>query len=332
MATINKTIASSGGDYTSLSLFEASIPGSSADDFIATYTEAFSDTTRVVVSVASFTGSILVTVAEAYRCKGAVTGSHAELKSVTADNVDLLRISSTPNFTVEHLRMIRENGVAVVFQAITSNNVKVNSCTMVRRAASGAPLYFNDCTNVVFSENYCVITSFDLGTVTICAFYRAGAATSVKCYRNKFLYNAGAALAILACWGNANVDAQQNIVIIAAGTVTNGGYDTGFGGAWNATCDANVSSEAADCPGTNAKNSESAGNVFTTTVSGSENLSYPSRAKMQEQYAGSDLSAIVGATDIKGVTILQWYPGADFIAPPANNGRMGARLHMRLGL
>ena len=337
MAAVYKSIASSGADYTSLSAAEASIPNSSADDFTLEYIEAMSDNNACTVGIAGFTGTILITVAAPYRCNGAVYGSHAELNYTTDNTTTELSVTSVYNVTVQHLRIVRNTtAAAVALLFTTSDNVKVLNCVIVRRcgAAGGVPFYFNDCTNVVYAGNNLVITGFNLVGITLCAFYRAGATTSTKVYRNKFLHAAGAAKAIVACWGNAAVDAQQNVVIISAGTVANGGYDTDFGGAFHANSDSNVSSAAADCPGTNANNSETSADVFTDLTLNTENLFYPSRAKMQEQHAGNDLSATVGTVDNKGSSIGEWYPGSDYTlaAVAAVDSGRGLRLGMRLGL
>jgi hypothetical protein len=314
MATINKTIASSGGDYTSRSLAEASIPGSGADDYIFTVNEAFTDTTPVVVSFGG-TNTMEVTVAEAYRCKGAVTGTHAELKYTTNDLNDLVSTTVGLNVTWRHDRLIRQGAADAsvdVFNAgHSAGTVTLDRCTLVGDACYGRTL------RVVASGNVTVMGCFfvdrnSFGNAADIVFFQ-GAGT-FKFYRNTvFISEEARAGGVRAHLTGTSVDARQNLVIKAAGaTLTNGCFYVTSSGAFAAGCDANGATDTT-CPGTNANNSLTPGDVLTTLTVGSENLHYPSRTAMQALTAGSSLSATVGTVDLDGETINVWYPGADYV-------------------
>lgn len=317
MGTISKTIASSGGDYTSRSLAEASIPGSGADDYIFTVNEAFTDTTPVAISFGG-TNTMEVTVAEAYRCKGAVTGTHAELKYTTNDLNDLVSTTVGLNVTWRHDRLIRQGAADAsvdVFDAgHSAGTVTLDRCTLVGDACFGRVL------RVVASGNLTVMGCFfvdrnSFGATSDIIFWRT-AGTS-KFYRNTLFISEEARLGGLrANLTGTSVDAQQNLIIkAAAATLTNGCFYADGGGAFAAGCDANGASDATS-PGTNENDNLAPGDVLTTLTVGSENLHYPSYAAMTALTEGSDLSATAGTEDIDGDGIEGWYPGADYVVGP----------------
>lgn len=317
MATINKTIASSGGDYTSLSLAEASIPGSGADDYIFTYIEALSDTTAVTISFGG-TNTMTVDVQDAYRAKGAVSGAHAELAVTGATAIS----NQMAGVTIKNLRISSSSSYAFLM-VHNGSNVKLLNNTFISRTHNIGDVEFDgNGTGIVIAGNY-FIHSAGTNKADIIGLYRATAGAGYKLYRNKIFIASGvinAAIGAIRVYGAADVDAQQNIVIKAAGATMARAYGLFDTATWNAASDSNVSSDTTT-PGTNENDSESPGDVFTTLTVGSENLDYPSRTKMQEQHAGNDLSATVGATDIKGRTINVWYPGADYVnAVPTLSG------------
>lgn len=336
MAAVYKSIASSGGDYTSLSAAEASIPNSSADDFTLEYIQAFTDTTQCAFQVASFTGTILVTVAAAYRCEGAVSGSHAEIVWNSATNISTIQVL-LKNLTIQHLRIEKTgtNGVPIdlgVYGA--SDNAKLLNCTIIRRnAAALNVMQLYNAPNAVIANNYFLCSGKSSGTI-IDLHHNPAATSTAKFYRNTLLQPDGTASTYVTVRGTTGltVDAQQNVCLHGSGATQTSGYSLGANGAWNAASDRNVSGLAANAPGTNGTNSAVAANVLANVTLGSENLDYKSYAAMSAFGTGNDLSATVGTTDIHGDTIGGWYPGADYTFPPAASGRRGLRSRMRLGL
>lgn len=309
MATINKTIASSGADYTSMSLFEASIPGSGSDDYVGTYTEALSDTTAVTISFGG-TNTMTVDVSAAYRAKGAVSGSHAELVPASGTAIS----NQMPGVTIKNLRISSSNAYAFLM-VHNGNDVKLLNNTFVSRGHNVGDVEFEgNGTGIVIAGNY-FITSGGTNKADVIGLYRAAAGAGYKLYRNKIFIASGtinAAIGAIRVYGACDVDARQNIVVKASGATMAKAYGLFDTATWNASSDSNVASDTT-APGTNANNSEVPADVFTTLTVGSEVLDYPSRTKMQEQHAGSDLSATVGTTDLKGNTINVWYPGADYV-------------------
>lgn len=339
MADISKTIASSGGDYTSLSLAEASIPNSSADNFTLTYVEAFTDTTQCAFSVTGFTGTILVTVAEAYRCNGAVAGSHAEIVWNSATNISTIQVL-LKNLTIQHLRIEKTgtNGAPIdlgVYGA--SDNAKLLNCTLIRRnAAALNVMQLYNAPSAVIAGCYFLCSGKTSGAI-VDLHHNPAATSTAKFYRNTLYQPDGTADSYVQVRGTTGltVDAQQNVCLHGSGATQTNGYHLGTNGAWDAASDHNVSGKAADAPGTNGTNSAVAASVIAGATLGSENLDYVSYAAMSALGTGNDLSATVGSTDIHGDTISGWYPGADYIAAPAataQNVGGGMRLGFGLGL
>jgi hypothetical protein len=332
MAVQNKTIASSGGDYTSLSLGEAAIGSSNADTWTFTYVEALADTTRCAFSAASFTGTIDVTVSAAYRCKGARTGSHASLVNGTVDGNASIQVLMT-SVRIAHLRIGKTGtgtGQAIEFGVYgAAPNCSLKNCTVFKSGGgAGAVLLVADAPNIVVSGNYFIQDGKTSGPI-VDLHHQPAATVAMKFYRNKVFQSDGTATSYVQVRGTTShtVDAQQNVCLYASGATQTNGYYLGANGAWAAGSDHNVSGLAANAPGTNGTNSVLAADVYTTLTVGSENLDYVSYAAMSAFGTGNDLSADVGSTDIKGNTIAEWYPGADYVAAPiaASTGRRGLR-------
>ncbi len=337
MGTISKTIASSGADYTSRSLAEASIPGSGADDYVFTVNEAFTDSTPVVISFGG-TNTMEITVAEAYRCEGAVSGSHAELKYTTNDLNDLVSTTVGLNVTWRHDRLIRQYAADVSVDVFnighSAGTVTLDRCTLIGDACYGRTLRIIATSHVTVMGCF-IVDRNSWGNANDIIFWRTTGTS--KFYRNTLFISEDARLSgLCADAAGTSVDARQNLIIKAAGaTLTNGCYRVTNSGAFAAGCDANGASDATS-PGTNESDNLTPGDVLTTLTVGSENLHYPSSAAMLALTAGSDVSATTGTVDIDGDTIAGWYPGADYVVAPAvaaatpNTG--GLRLGLRLGL
>lgn len=317
MATINATIASSGGDYTSRSLAEASIPGSGADDYVFTVNEAFTDSTPVVVSFGG-TNTMEITVAAAYRCEGAVSGAHAELKYAVNDLNDLVSTTVGLNVTWRHDRLIRQGAsdasVDVFNIAHSAGTVTLDRCTLIGDACYGRTLRIIATSHVTVMGCF-IVDRNSFGNAADIIFWRTTGTS--KFYRNTLFISEEARLGGLRANNTGtSVDAQQNLIIkAAAATLTNGCFYADGGGAFAAGCDANGATDATS-PGTNENDNLAPGDVLTTLTVGSENLHYPSNAAMVALTAGSDLSATVGTTDIDGDLIAGWYPGADYVIGP----------------
>lgn len=318
MATINKTIATSGGDYTSRALAEASVPGTGSDDYIFTVNEAFTDTTPVTCSFGA-SNTMEVTVAEAYRCKGAVSGSHAEFVYAVDNATALITDVVGANVTWRHDRLIRQATSDVAADVIdttrSAGTLTLDRCTIIADNCAGRAL------RVVASGNVTVMGCFfvdrnNVASIADIIFWRT-AGTS-KFYRNTvFISEETRVGGLRANLTGTSVDARQNLIIKAAGaTLTDGCYCADAGGAFAASSDANGATDTTS-PGTNANNSLTPGDVIKTLTVGSEDLHYPSRAKMLALTAGSSLSGTVGTVDLDGDTINAWYPGADYVPAPA---------------
>ena len=162
----------------------------------------------------------------------------------------------------------------------------------------------------------------------------SAAVRTSKVYRNKFFQPSNSLGSYMAVRGaNAVCDAQQNVALKAAGLLNTAGYKVELSGTYAASSDHNVSSEAANAPGTNGANSALAADCYTTLTDGAEVLDWLSYASMATYGAGNDLSADAGATDIKGATIGGWYPGADYVAAPAvaSTSRRGFGFNFGMG-
>jgi hypothetical protein len=313
-----------------MSLFEASIPGTGADDYVGTYIEALNDTTGVTVSFGG-TNTMTVDVQDAYRCKGAVSGSHAALAVATGYAI----YNQMPGTVIKNLRISSGDNYAFLM-VHNGGNVKLLNNTFVSRTHNIGDVEFEGSgTGIVIAGNY-FITSAATNKADVIGLYRAAAGAGYKLYRNKIFVASGtmnAAYGAIRAYGAADIDAQQNIVIKAAGATMATAYGLFDTATWNAASDSNVSSDTTT-PGTNELDSETPGDVFTALTVGSEVLDYPSYAKMAEQHAGNDLSATTGTADIKGATIAAWYPGADYVdapAAPASGGIGLAFRRMRFG-
>ena len=325
MATINKTIAASGGDYTSLALAEASIPGSGTDTYIFTYTEALSDTTPVTCSFGS-SNTMEVDVSAAYRCNGAVSGSHAEIRYEVANDTDTLDLSLA---TIRNLRIVRKNNTTgagdVVNMVSTSTNfATLDRCTIVSNTNAGRGLRILYTSTGVATVKGCFIVDTARpagGAANDVVFLRSTGSVPIF-YRNTMFIASNTASSLLNAEASGTVvDARQNMLIKAAGaTLTNGCYYASSSGTYGAGCSANASSGTDTPENTTANESLSPAAVLTTLTVGSENLHYPSYAAMTALTAGSDVSATTGTVDIDGDTIAAWYPGADYVEAPATPG------------
>lgn len=317
MATINKTIASSGADYTSASLFEASIPGSGADTYIGTYTEALSDTTPLATSFGS-SNTMELDVQDAYRCKGAVSGSHAELRYEVANDTDTTDLALC---TVRNLRIVRKNNTTGAADAVnivssSTNFAILDRCTIITDTNVGRAVRILNTGAGVATVKGCFIVDRNRpvgGAGVDVVFLRSTGAVPIF-YRNTiFLANNTADSLLNANLTGTSVDARQNMLIKAAGaTATNGCYYASSSGAYSGSCSANASSGTDTPENTTANENLAPGDVLTTLTVGSENLHYPSRANMLALTAGSSLSGTVGTVDLDGDTINAWYPGADY--------------------
>ena len=316
MALIQETIASSGGDHTSFSAAEASIPAFSTDDFEFTYDEAFTDTTPVVFNVASFAGTCIVDVAEAYRCNGAVSGPHAELVYGVNDATDTL-VMTGPGLTVRNLRIIRRDTTNAAADAVAITWGVLDKCTIIVDAISGAAM-------ICWGANCTIMNCFILDrnrasdVAAIIVWFLNYNGTS-KLYRNCIFQSNDTSPGIVRVQGvNAVLDARQNIVILAAGAVATGGeWGTSTGGTYSGSCEANASSSDDTPEGTVANENLDPAAVFADLTVDSEDMHYPDYDAMQALVEGSDVSATTGSEDIDGDTIVEWYPGADYVpAPP----------------
>lgn len=330
MAVQNKTIAASGGDYTSLSLGEAAIGASNADTWTFTYIEALTDTTPVLFSAASFTGSVLVTVQSAYRCNGAVSGAHASLTYSTANATVLLNVAM-PNVKVEFLRIHRTVGTIDTI-VLSSTGFKLHNCTVVRRhdatTYAQSTILANEANTYELCGNYFVVSGQN--TNGFVRLYKTTAGTC-KVYNNTIFQPDGSAGYYMQVYGAMDCDARLNVAVKKSGLTNTNGYHLIVAGTYNASSDGNVSSEAADAPGTNGANSASSANYITTETVNSENLDYPSYALMAANYEGADLSATC-PTDIKGKTRENWYPGAHDVTAPAVASTSQQRFGFNFGM
>lgn len=308
MALNQETIAASGGDHTSLSAAEASIPSSSTDDWEFTYIEALSDTSNVTFSVSGWSGTLKVFVDDAYKCKGAVSGSHAELYYSTADTVNQVQFSMS-NVEINDLRIRRENagsgGEAV--EVASGSGATLNRCTIVDDTNGGARVV--RCLVPINMYNCFLVCTDSSGTGEI--IFNSN--SSSKIYRCTVFLANNTRHSGIRSHGSSVVDCRQTLVIKAAGaTITTNCFYTSSGGSFNASSDANGATDTT-CPGTNTNNSLTPADVIATLTAGSEDLHYPARSDMLALNEGSDLSGTVGTLDIDLDTITEWYPGADHV-------------------
>lgn len=324
MATINKTIASSGADYTSMSLFEASIPGSGSDDYVGTYIEALSDTTLLTCTFGA-SNTMTIEVQSAYRANGAVAGTHAELVADPNGGLAAIEMGACGAVTIRNLRIVHagaNSNFEICVYHTGAAPVTIDRCTLVHRstgAAGGYALYDNpsDVAGVMTVSGCFIVDSgrsdAAIGSVIFLTNSRA------KFYRNSLFVPDGTALcgvrvAVGTC------DARENVVLKAVGTTCADMYLADLGGSFTGDSTHNVSSDAT-APGASPMTNKAAADYLTTLTVGSENLHYPDRATMLGLTAGSDLSATVGTVDIDGDAINVWYPGADYVnAVPTLSG------------
>lgn len=321
MATFNWSIkGSGGGDYTSLSLAEAGLPGSGTDTYNISYDEAFTDATPVAFFGTGQGVVVRVTVAEEFRCEGEVSGDHAELVYAVNNATNLISMNQaiTTPIKIENLRIKRSGSTDTAADCIdsaSSGKLHFNCCTIICDNNAGRVIRevpSNVSGAGIYTNNFIIDRNRPAGGAAndVCFFSTSPA----KFYRNSvFLANNTAAGLVRTNGATGVLDCRQNLAIKAAGaTATNGCYYVTSSGSFDAACDANGATDTSS-PGTNQNNSLTPGSVFTTLTVGSEDLHVPSRAALEALTPGSDLSATTGSLDVDGYTIHGWYPGADSI-------------------
>lgn len=307
MPLVEKTIASSGGDYTSLSLAEASIPASSADDFEFTYIDDLDDTTAAVFSVTGFTGTVLIDVDESYRCYGAVSGAHAQLRVIGSGAAQTFRVL-IPNVTVRHLRIMRVGSVSSNARPVrldaAGTNCTIDRCVIIRDCTSNIGDSVQDLTTTMLLMN-----SFIVSRTTPNSMVSVGSGSQMlRCCL--FLQDGTTTNMVNGLGANSIV--KQTIAMKGDDATLTTGV---FAGTWNAACDLNVSSDTS-CPGTNHEKNVTPETVYAVLTNDSEDLHYPDRESMTDRQEGSDISGTTGTLDIDDETIQAWYPGADFYSYP----------------
>lgn len=331
MADVNKSIKTSGGDYTSASLFEAALPAAGSDRWIGTYEEAFTDTTAVTFTGIGGSVSVVLTVAEAFKCKGAVSGSHAAL-SVTGAGASRTISNQHPLLTVTHLRIVRDGaggGSYAIVDGATSGTPIYESCTIIRRnggATGGEAIVTNAAGGAIFRNCFIVASGCNAAGVSVCNF----AAGTPAIMNNTFFLADGTVASSVLSSGTAVTDARNNLCLEAAGATSAACY-SGAGARWSGDSTKNAASDTTGTtPSGDGYNSKAVTSILTQTV-GSENLHFVSSAEMIACGSGSNLSSLF-STDIDGEVRSGWYTGADWLPTAPDGGGRGLRLGMRLGL
>lgn len=304
MATFNYTIKSSGGDFTSLSAFEASLPGSGTDTYIATYDEALSDTTNVRFNGIGVGNTIVVTVAAAYRCKGQLSGSHAELRYTGSGNVRTLWNDGSHGFTVEHLRIIRDGSGGGSYTLVDSSfgSPVYKNCTFVRlNVGNGGELAVTNIAGTPAFYN-CVFAMQGMN-VSGLHMVQIAAGTS-KLYNCTFIArDCPTMLMLLASSGSGTIDAR-NCVLLKDNASTNACASGSYSGGSNrnATVDGSA-------PGSNPQTWISIASIASWQPPDQMNPDWASRTRMVEAGVGEDLSSVF-TDDITGKTRTEWFKGA----------------------
>ena len=331
MAIVNKSIKSSGGDYTSLSLFEAALPVAGSDTWIGSYDEAFTDTTAVTFTGIGGSVAVEVTVAEAYRCKGAVTGSHAELVVTGAGAVRAI-FNEHPLVTIRYLRISRVGagaGSYTIVESAISGNPLYDSCTFIRRdgaATGGELLVCNAGGGARFRNCFFVASGYNSGALSVCN----NVAGTPALYNCTFFVPDGTVANIYSTSATCVTDMRNCLGVKAAGATVTAVY-SGAGARWSVASTKNAASDSTGTtPSADGYNTVAV-TVITTQTVGSEDLHFVDYVSMIAAGAGSVLSSIF-TVDIDGDTRRGWFTGADCIATTGDSGRKGVRLHMRLGL
>jgi len=310
MATFNYTIKSSGGDYTSLSAFEAALPGSGSDTYIATYDEALSDTTAVTFSGIGASVIVEVTVNPAYRCRGRADGSFAELVNSTSGSSVTLTTSGV-QLTVSHLRIVRSDGniSRALLDSSASSALVFKNCLFILRSPTGA--------STIITVNggataYFYGCAFLLEGCTVSGDYAGLASTSVvRLFGCTFLAldcSVGSSSFVRA-FATASVDARNCVFVLYNSTMSLGAmYDSGWvaGSNYNATSDMSAK-------GTNAKTNLKR-SLFVSVTPDAEDLRFDGRRAMLEAGVGEDLTAYY-TEDINGDFLREAYKGADYVPP-----------------
>lgn len=313
MAVFNYTIKSSGGDYTSLSAFEAALPAVGSDTYIATYDEAMTDTTAVTFT--GIGGSIVVevTVAEAYRCEGAVSGSHAELV-VSGAGAARTIWNQHPTLTIRHLRIVRDGaggGSYTLVDSAASGSPLYDSCTFIRRAAAatgGELMVCNAAGGPEFRNCFFVASGFNNGGLNVFN----NVAGTPKFYNCTIFVADGTVAHINSSGGTCVTDCRNCLIIKAAGATAGNCYN-GAAARWSVSCTKNAATDAsATTPSADGYNSVSATSIKVPTV-GSEDLHFANSAAMVAVGAGADLSGMF-TVDIDGQLRSAWYTGGDYVA------------------
>lgn len=331
MADVNKSIKTSGGDYTSASMFEAALPAAGSDRWIGTYEEAFTDTTAVTFTGIGGTVSVVLTVAAAFRCKGAVTGAHAEL-AVTGAGASRTLWNQHPLFTAQHLRIIRDGAgggsYAIVDSAISGTPI-YESCTIVRRnggATGGEAIVTNAGGGAIFRSCFIVASGYNAAGLSVCNF----AAGTPAIMNNTFFLSDGTVASTVISSGTAVTDARNNLCLEAAGATSAACY-SGAGARWSVSSTKNAASDTTGTtPSGDGHNSKAVTSIISQTV-GSEDLHFVTSAEMVACGDGSNLGGLF-TTDIDGEVRGGWFTGADGYPPANSNARRGLGLRMRLGL
>lgn len=307
MATINKTIASSGADYTSASLWEAGIPNSSADDHIGTYLEAMTDTTPLAFSISGFTGTAKLSAGD-YACKRRGDTTAAELVYSVNNATDTVSLGVS-RATIDGVRIIRDgttNTSADAIDVVGSLCVLKNSYVATR---AGGRAIRHVSAGVVFAIYWSlVVGSTDTGGSNDIVI-ASGVSNVLNIYNSDVFASGGTRAGALRANTSSVINAKNVRVLKAAGATLTNGCMYGAG-TWG-TSDRNSTTDGT-AQGTNPSTSIVIGDNLTTLTVGSEDPRWPSRVNMLAE-TGVDMSATIGSVDPDGDTVgSAWHKGSDY--------------------
>lgn len=312
MAIQTLSIKTSGGDATTLAGAEALI-SNGTDTWILQYDEAMTDTTMAVINYAITSGSITVTVAEAYRHNGTTTHSGTVLEGSGGYAI----LVQTKNVTLEYLHLRNNSNVLYMGYAACENFVGHHLVIDHNAAAAGYTVYGTGMTSgkleqcLIYDAGHAsswVCRAYNLDVIN-CVSYRGGGGGSQHYFSEGL-----SSLRVMNCAA----------ITVGAGTVYAAGV-TAIGTGCNASSDSSA-------PGSTAYRSFD-GSQFADLSGGDPHWD---NAATAANYPGADASAyMTGDTaDIDGDERYAsvWDIGCDQIRVPAAGGDDGGPLMLALQL
>jgi hypothetical protein len=297
--TVTKSIKSSGGDYSSLSSWEAALPATLTDNQVAEYQEAFADTTACTingVTVGSYT--ILVTVATGYR-NSEDSGWDTDARTALGAGARIELTSSAhclssqlTNTTIEHLHLYNKqsSGSGIVLRNDKGTTQTWRYLFCVYDDTRSTMVYSkNSSSDITFAHSLVWKLSTGATLDSNGVFANGG---TLNCYHltvvvahnsTRYCFRRGSG-------GTLNLYNCMSYNPTSAGSE----QQAGSGGDYNGSTDSSAI-------GTNKWTNIVEGNFFVSTTASSEDWRIDS--SNDGSYEGADKTADVGSVDYFGNTV-----------------------------